>query len=89
MGFTQPLTKMSTRSRKIMFLGSKVRPVRRADSLAAICEQVLDNVGTLNISKPYRLPSPVTGIALVSLPKERKFLLMEDEAMNMYGRMKV
>jgi hypothetical protein len=35
---TQPLTEMSTRSRKIMFLGSKARPVRRADNLTAICE---------------------------------------------------
>jgi hypothetical protein len=34
--FTQPLTKMSTRSRKIMFLGSKARPVRMADNLTTI-----------------------------------------------------
>jgi hypothetical protein len=32
-GFTQPLTEMSTGSRQIMFLGSKVRPVREADYL--------------------------------------------------------
>jgi hypothetical protein len=32
------LTKMNTRNRKIiMFLGSKVRPVFKADKLAAIC----------------------------------------------------
>jgi hypothetical protein len=38
-GFTQPLTKMSTENIKItMFLGSKVRPVRRAANLTAICE---------------------------------------------------
>jgi hypothetical protein len=36
--FTQPLTEMSTRSRRIMFLESRARPVRRADSLTAICE---------------------------------------------------
>jgi hypothetical protein len=36
-GFTQSLTEMSTRSRKIMFLGSRVRPVRRADNLTTIC----------------------------------------------------
>jgi hypothetical protein len=35
---TQPLTEMSTRNRKIMFLGIKVRPMRRADNLATICE---------------------------------------------------
>jgi hypothetical protein len=29
------------RSRKMMFLGSKVRPVRRADNLAAICELIV------------------------------------------------
>jgi hypothetical protein len=42
MGFTQPLTEMSTRNIKvIMFLGSKVRPVRRADSLVTICEPIV------------------------------------------------
>jgi hypothetical protein len=40
-----------------MFLGSKVRLVRRADNLTAIC-------GILNISQPYRPPRSVTGIAL-------------------------
>jgi hypothetical protein len=36
---TQPLTEMSTRSIKIiMFLGSKVRRVRKADNLTAIYE---------------------------------------------------
>jgi hypothetical protein len=39
--FTQPLTEMSTRGRKIMFLGNKVRPVLRADNLAAICEPIV------------------------------------------------
>jgi hypothetical protein len=35
---TQPLTEMSTRSSKIMCLGSRARPVRRADNRIAICE---------------------------------------------------
>jgi hypothetical protein len=35
-GFTQPLTYMSSRSRKIMVLGNKARPVRKADNLTAI-----------------------------------------------------
>jgi hypothetical protein len=35
-----PLTEMSTRHIKIMFLGSKVRRVRRADILTAICEPI-------------------------------------------------
>jgi hypothetical protein len=38
--FTQALTEMSTRNRKIMFLGSKVWPVLRAD-LNAISEPVV------------------------------------------------
>jgi hypothetical protein len=36
----QPLTEMSTRNRKIMFLGSKVRPLHRADNLATIYEHL-------------------------------------------------
>jgi hypothetical protein len=35
---TFEFTEMSTRSRKIMFLGSRERPVRRAVDLTAICE---------------------------------------------------
>jgi hypothetical protein len=39
---TQPLTEMSTRNIKIiMFLWSKVRLVRRADNLTAICEPIV------------------------------------------------
>jgi hypothetical protein len=42
MGFTQPLTEMSTRSiKKIVFLGSKVRPVRGADNLTANYEPIV------------------------------------------------
>jgi hypothetical protein len=45
LGFTQPLTEMSTRNIKIMmFLGSKVRPVRGADNLTAICEAIVQTV---------------------------------------------
>jgi hypothetical protein len=40
LGFTQPLTEMNTRSRK-MFLVSKARPVRRADNFAAIYEPIV------------------------------------------------
>jgi hypothetical protein len=56
-GFTQPLTEMSTRSREIMFLGS------RADNLTAICEPIRQ-CEILNISQPYRPPRPVTGLVL-------------------------
>jgi hypothetical protein len=38
LGFTQPLT--GIKSKKIMFLRSKPRPVRRADNLTAICEPI-------------------------------------------------
>jgi hypothetical protein len=39
--FTQPLTEMSTSSRKVIFLGSKVRQVRVADNLTAIYEPIV------------------------------------------------
>jgi hypothetical protein len=41
LGFTRPLTEMSTISRKIMFLGSRARPVRRTDGLTAISEPIV------------------------------------------------
>jgi hypothetical protein len=42
MGFTQPLTEMSTGNiKKIMFVGSKVRPVLGADNFAAIHEPII------------------------------------------------
>jgi hypothetical protein len=57
---------MSTRNIKIIiFLGSKVQRVRRADNLTAICEQIVQTMRILNISKTSRPPRPVTGIALL------------------------
>jgi hypothetical protein len=41
LGFTQPLTEMSTGNIKIMFRGSKERRVRRADNLATNCEPIV------------------------------------------------
>jgi hypothetical protein len=41
-----------------MLLGSKVRPVRRSDSLAAIC---LDNVGSLTPHNPTGLHGLLRG----------------------------
>jgi hypothetical protein len=38
--FTQPITEMITRSRKI-FLGSRALPVRRAYNLTAICVSIV------------------------------------------------
>jgi hypothetical protein len=51
--------------------GRKARPVRRADSLATICEPISRQLGTLNISQPCSPPQPGMGIALlfVILPK--------------------
>jgi hypothetical protein len=40
-GFNQPLTEMSISSRKIMFLGSRKRPVSMADNLTAFCEPIV------------------------------------------------
>jgi hypothetical protein len=37
LGLTQALTEMSTRSRKVMFLGSKERPAYKADT----CERIV------------------------------------------------
>jgi hypothetical protein len=36
----QTLIEMSTKSRKIMFMGSRVRQVREADNLTVICEPI-------------------------------------------------
>jgi hypothetical protein len=42
MGFTQPLIEMNTENiNKIMFLGSKVRPVRGVDNLTTIYEPIV------------------------------------------------
>jgi hypothetical protein len=42
LGFSQPLTKMSTRNINIiMFLGSKALRVRRTNNLTAICEPII------------------------------------------------
>jgi hypothetical protein len=39
--FTDRETEMSSRSRKIMFLGSIVQPVHKADNPTAICEAIV------------------------------------------------
>jgi hypothetical protein len=41
LGFNQLLTEISTRSRKITFLGSRAQPVHTADNLTAICEPIV------------------------------------------------
>jgi formate hydrogenlyase subunit 3/multisubunit Na+/H+ antiporter MnhD subunit len=46
---------MSTRNRKIVFLGRKARPVLRADNLAAIYVPISNIVGSLISLKPIGL----------------------------------
>jgi hypothetical protein len=60
LGLTQPLTEMSIGRWKIIFLGSRARPVRRADNLAAICEPII-----YEMWNPHHLttPGPPTGIS--------------------------
>jgi hypothetical protein len=55
---------MSTRSRKIMFVESRARPLRRTDILIAV-SRLSGQCGTLNITQSYKSPWPVMGIALV------------------------
>jgi hypothetical protein len=55
-GVTQYLTEMIARSKHIVFLGSRARPMCRADSLFAICEaNCLDNLVSLTSYNPVHV----------------------------------
>jgi hypothetical protein len=56
--FTLPLTEMSTRSRKIMFMGSRELPVRKVDDF-------LVNVGSVTSHNPIGLHGLFTETALL------------------------
>jgi hypothetical protein len=63
--FTEPLTEMSTTSRKIMFLRSRARTVRKSENLPPSLSLLCRQCGILNISQHCRPPQPVTWIALL------------------------
>jgi hypothetical protein len=57
MVFSQPLKNLITKSRKILFLGSK--------AAAVAVSRFSRQCAILNISDPYRFPRPVTGTPLL------------------------
>jgi hypothetical protein len=62
---------MSTRSRKIMFLGSKAGRCIGLTTLPPPVSRLFRQCGILNISQPYRPPRPVTRINSVVWVRER------------------
>jgi hypothetical protein len=67
LGFTQPLTEMSTRSREIMFVGIKRSRRARLTNLPPSVSRLSRQCGILDISEPYGTPRSDTEIALFIL----------------------
>jgi hypothetical protein len=70
LGSTQSLTEMGTRKHP----GGKGRPARKVDNLTAICEPIIYNMWSLDVSLPYGASPPLTGIALPSPLTKRTVL---------------
>jgi hypothetical protein len=66
-GVTQSLTEMSMRKRKIMFLGSRARPVLRADNLTTIREPAVSTVCESQHLTSLWPPGPITGPAFYAM----------------------
>jgi hypothetical protein len=86
LGFTELLTEMSTRSRKIKFLGRRARDGQCVGltTSSAICELLSRQCGILNISQSYRLlrfyNGPLLKIDTVSCLSKK--YLMSNESRN-------
>jgi hypothetical protein len=56
---------MRGKRREIIFLGSRERPERKVHILPPYVSPLSRECGILDISQSYRLPGPVSGIALL------------------------